>query len=259
MPPRYRHMKELDILQRFAPIKLAEMDAVQLQFRMDTKYVFGAHRLNGLLEELLPEYRLLEVNGSRGIDYETRYFDTNTLSHYFDHHNGKPLRTKIRVRRYGGSGLCVLEVKRKTGRGGTDKRRTPLQEFPERLAGEHQAFAIQHSHSTGHLGPVLGNTFHRLTLVHRERLERLTIDMDIAFSLQGTAKEMPGLCVAELKEGRTGHGSPFSAIMRRWAVPPVSFSKYCVGTALMHPDIKRNTFKPVLLQAARAAIPATAT
>ena len=42
------------VLQRFAPIKLAEMDAVQLLVRMDTKYVFGAHRLTELLEELLP-------------------------------------------------------------------------------------------------------------------------------------------------------------------------------------------------------------
>ncbi|MCI1753557.1 MAG: VTC domain-containing protein [Flavobacteriales bacterium] len=118
------------VLQRFAPIKLAEMDAVQLLVRMDTKYVFGAHRLTELLEELLPEYRLLEVNGVRGIDYQTRYFDTLALKHYFDHHNGRPLRSKVRVRRYGGSGLCVLEVKRKTGRGGTDKRRTPLPTFP---------------------------------------------------------------------------------------------------------------------------------
>ncbi|MBK8580658.1 MAG: hypothetical protein IPL86_02080 [Flavobacteriales bacterium] len=90
------------------------------------------------------------------------------------------------------------------------------------------------------------------------RLERLTIDMDIAFSHLGATNEMTGLCVAELKEGRTGHGSPFAAIMRRWAVPPVSFSKYCIGIALLRPALKHNTFKPVLLQAARAATPTIA-
>ncbi|MFZ1664675.1 MAG: polyphosphate polymerase domain-containing protein [Flavobacteriales bacterium] len=246
------------VLQRFAPIKLAEMDAVQLLVRMDTKYVFGAHRLTELLEELLPEYRLLEVNGVRGIDYQTRYFDTPALKHYFDHHNGRPLRSKVRVRRYGGSGLCVLEVKRKTGRGGTDKRRTPLQEYPDRLSTEHGAFVASHAGSAEQLAPVLDNAFHRLTLVHRVRLERLTIDMDIAFSHLGATNEMTGLCVAELKEGRTGHGSPFAAIMRRWAVPPVSFSKYCIGIALLRPALKHNTFKPVLLQAARAATPTIA-
>lgn len=246
------------ILRNFRPIDLAEMDAVRLQFRMDTKYVFNAERLDALFHELLSGYRLLEVNGERGIDYETRYFDTLGLKHYFDHHNGRSFRSKVRVRRYGGSGLCMLEVKRKTGRGGTDKRRTPLTTFPEALDIDQQAFATAYSRCPDPLVPTLGNSFHRFTLVHHERLERITIDTDISFHHHGVDVAVPGLVVAELKEGRTGHGSPFAAAMRHWAVPPVSFSKYCIGSALTDPELKQNAFKPVLLQAHRATLSVSA-
>jgi hypothetical protein len=132
-------MSEGSILQRFAPIGLTEMEAVQLQYRMDTKYVFNAGRLEELFAGLLHGYRLLEVDGRRGVDYATRYFDTAGLKHYFDHHNGRSMRSKVRVRCYGNGGPCVLEVKRKTGRGGTDKRRTPLTSLPAGLDAAQQS------------------------------------------------------------------------------------------------------------------------
>lgn len=251
-------MSEDPILQRFTPIGLTEMEAVQLQYRMDTKYVFHAGRLEELFSGLLHGYRLLEVDGRRGVDYATRYFDTAELKHYFDHHNGRTVRSKVRIRCYGNGGPCVLEVKRKTGRGGTDKRRTPVASLAVGLDAAQQAFAAWHSGRTEALQAVLDNRFHRLTLVHKERAERLTIDTGLSFLGQGRRAELPGLAVAELKEARTGHGSPFMAAMRRWAVPPVSFSKYCIGTALIRPELKRNTFKPVLLQAARASTLRTA-
>jgi hypothetical protein len=42
----------------FDPISLAEMDGVKLQDRVDTKYVFGEHRLAEVMEAMLPHYRL---------------------------------------------------------------------------------------------------------------------------------------------------------------------------------------------------------
>ena len=34
--------------------------------------------------------------------------------------------------------------------------------------------------------------------------------------------------------------------MHAAAIQPLSFSKYCVGVALLYPSIKHNTFKPQL-------------
>ena len=236
---------------RFAPIALQDMDAVALQARMDTKYVFGAARLPDLLDALSPEYRMLEVDGQRGTMYRTLYFDTPDQQHYFDHHSGRTFRCKVRMREYMGSGVCFLEVKRKTGRGGTDKRRIPVPAITEHLTPGQAAFVAEASEKDAPLVPKLWNEFFRYTLVHRERLERITIDGSISFRDYQGAASLHGVCVAELKEGRTGHGSPFAALMRAIPVPPVNLSKYCIGTLLLQPDIKHNQFKPLMLQVGR--------
>ena len=237
----------------FAPIALREMDNVALQTRMDTKYLFGSGKLPLLLEELDREYRMLEVNGQRGITYRTLYFDTINRKHYFDHHNGRTLRSKVRMREYVGSTGCFLEVKRKNGRGGTEKRRIPIAAITGSLTPAQQTFVSQASHCNQPLIPMLQNEFLRYTLVHRERLERVTIDGSITFRDDQGEAALRGVCVAELKEGRTGHGSPFAALMRSMPVPQVNMSKYCVGTLLLQPQIKHNQFKPVMLHARRLA------
>lgn len=245
-------MKSLDpALARFTPISLAEMDNVALQSRMDTKYLVAFRDLPGLLEALSVEYRMLEVNGERGIRYRTLYFDTPGRRAYFDHHNGRSRRCKVRMREYLGSGACFLEVKRRTGRGGTVKRRILVPAIAETLTEGQQAFVAGACDLGPHLVPTLWNEFRRYTLVHTERIERITLDVGLSFRDEDGEAALEGICVAELKEGRTGHGSPFAALMRALPAPPTSFSKYCVGTVLLQPSIKYNQFKPILLHARR--------
>ena len=236
-------------LERFAPITLAEMDGVKLQDRMDTKYVFGEALLTAVLEDMLPHYRLLEVDGVRGSHYRSLYFDTPGLRDYHDHHNGRTLRRKIRFREYVGSGLCYLEVKRKTGAGRTDKHRLKVDRIPEALAGEQAAFVASASRSAEPLVPVMWNRFIRLTFVHRERAERLTLDLGLRFSLfHEPAREaaLSGIVVAELKQGRADRGSHFAQAMRARGIRPAGMSKYCIGLLHLLPSLKYNRFKEVL-------------
>lgn len=237
-----------ELIARFDPISLAEMDGVKLQSRMDTKYAFHAEDLPRFLEALLPEYRLLEVNGERGVRYRSLYFDTHDLKHFIDHHNGRIFRSKVRFREYIGSGLCYLEVKRKTGRGGTDKARMKVSCIPAELDTEQQAFVGRASGVDVPLEGVLWNHFTRLTLVHRTRQERLTIDCGLRFSAPEGSAGLDGICVAELKESRADRGSPFAALMRASGVRPSGLSKYCIGMLLLGLAPKRNAFKPVLLR-----------
>lgn len=237
------------ILQQFTPIALGEMDGVALQSRMDTKYLFAAAHLPGILMSLSKEYRLLAVDGQLGSIYRTLYFDTPDGQFYFDHHNGRTFRSKVRMREYASTGACFLEVKRRTGRGGTVKRRIPVPAITEYLTASQASFVAPASGCTEPLVPILWNEFFRYTLVHRDRAERLTLDTSLTFRDDKGEASLPGVCVAELKEGRTGHGSPFSALMRALPVPPASFSKYCIGTVLLKPGIKYNQFKPILLRA----------
>ncbi len=244
------------IIALFVPIDLSEMDGVALQARMDTKFLFAASELPALLEVLSAEYRMLEVNGERGVGYRTLYFDTPDRRFYFEHHNGYTYRSKVRMREYIGSNVCFLEVKRRTGRGGTLKSRIAIPAISEQLTPGQVQFAASVSLCDTPLLPTLWNEFFRYTLVHHERAERLTLDVRLAFRDADGEATLPHICVAELKEGRTGHGSPFLELMRKLPEPPTSFSKYCVGTVLLNPGIKYNQFKPILLRAARAAVAA---
>ena len=237
-----------ELIARFDPIGLAEMDGVKLQSRMDTKYAFREADLPKYLEALMPEYRLLEVNGERGVSYRSLYFDTPGLQHFIDHHNGRVFRSKTRFREYIGSGLCFLEVKRKTGRGGTDKVRSEVASIPDELTPEQQAFVMEASGRPEPMCAVLWNHFTRITLVHRTRPERLTIDRGLRFSTPDGTAELDGICVAELKGSRVDRGSPFAALMRSSGMRPSGLSKYCIGMVLLGLAPKRNAFKPVLLR-----------
>ncbi|MDX9752149.1 MAG: polyphosphate polymerase domain-containing protein, partial [Flavobacteriales bacterium] len=221
------------IIDRFAPITLAEMDRVALLDRTDTKYVLPAAMLPGVLHELLPEYRLLEVDGVRGTAYRSLYLDTADLRHYHDHHNRRTFRNKVRYREYLGSGLAYLEVKRKTGRGGTDKVRKRITAIPERPDAAQLAFIQKATGRTDELRPVLWNTFTRYTLVHRVRAERLTIDVGLRFAWDDQERALGPVVVAELKERRADRGSPFAMAMRARGIRPAGMSKYCVGMLLM--------------------------
>lgn len=238
-------------IARFPAITLAEMDAVKLQVRVDTKYLFPQEHLLTVLTALADDYRVLEVDGRRASPYRSLYFDTPGRRHFHDHHNGRTFRSKVRFREYVGSGSGFLEVKRKTGRGHTDKARMLVPGISEQLSAEQQAFVTEKSGCAEALAPVLWNHFTRLTLVHRHRAERLTIDHDLRFSDPDGHTTLEGLCVAELKEQRADRGSPFVGVMRRMGFRPASLSKYCVGTVLLSPSVKYNTFKHILLRIGR--------
>lgn len=240
----------------FLPISLAEMDGVKLQDRTDTKYLFSGRDLDGILREMLPHYRLLEVDGVRGTHYRSLYYDTPDLRHYLDHHNRRTFRSKVRFRKYMGSDLAYFEVKRKTGTGRTDKARLRVQGIPESLSPEQRTFATTASSNSAELRPTLWNDFMRYTFVHRERPERLTMDLDLRFSSNGVERSLGNIVVAELKEERADRSSPFASIMRQRNLRPAGMSKYCIGMLMMGADgfghpLKYNAFKEVLLKLER--------
>lgn len=246
-----------DVLLRFDPITLEEMDNVKLQDRVDTKYVLSAAMLPQLLKELLPNYRLLHVHGRPGTDYRSLYFDTPDLRHFLDHHNGRTHRCKVRFREYLGSDLAFLEVKRKTGGGRTDKARMRVPGIPSELSPELNAFVAKASGREEALVPTLWNHFTRYTLVNRHSPERLTLDVDLRFSTPSDQKALGPIVVAELKQGRADRNSPFVQAMRRYHIRPAGMSKYCIGMLMVGRTTKYNAFKPVLLNLDRLRSAAT--
>ena len=74
--------------------------------------------------------------------------------------------------------------------------------------------------------------------------ERLTIDMDLVWEnvVSNEVMTYPELVIIELK--RDGNvPSNMTDIMLAHRIKPLKISKYCIGTALTTPGIKKNRFK----------------
>jgi hypothetical protein len=82
-----------------------------------------------------------------------------------------------------------------------------------------------------------------------ETKERITIDYNLTFqSMSGDSIELPYLSIAELKREGFTNSSPFLSILRQMQIRKSSFSKYCVGVALLNSMTKTNIIKPSLLK-----------
>ncbi len=242
-------------LQRLHSVQLVDMDRSRLMKRMDTKYLFPASLLPEILAGLEERYDVLEVGGVRMQRYRTCYFDTPDFKLYHQHHNDQRDRYKLRVRSYLETAVDYLEVKRKDNHDRTCKSRLRTEDVNPLdsshlldLCGANSFLQQTFPLSTAHLVPKISNRFYRIALVSRWERERLTIDLDLRFMTPGFQFGLPGLAVAEVKQPHFSTRSAFVRQMRQAGRRPMGFSKYCVGVALAYPHLKRNAFKPLLLE-----------
>jgi hypothetical protein len=238
----------LSILQQFQPIALDEMEGVRLMNRTDTKFMIGRADLDGLLQELVSNYRILEVGGIRSNRYQTLYYDTPDFLSYTEHHNGKRMRYKIRKREYVESHLSFLECKQKMNNGRTIKSRIKLGQIEELLGESENSFIDERTGMHREYEPKLWNSFGRITLVDTKVGERVTIDTDIAYHVGEREVSLPELAIIEVKRDEQSGKSQVLEHLKHHLVRPESMSKYCLGVALLYPQMKTNNFKKKLLK-----------
>ncbi len=238
-----------EVVKEFAPITLAEMDSVKLMNRIDTKYVVAARRLPEILTEVKDKYRILEIDEQRELLYRTTYFDTPDYAMYTAHQNGKLNRFKIRTREYAVSKIHFLEVKFKNNKGRTLKERVKRIDGDLKFhENETEFLADSAPFSVDDLIPKLWNKFTRLTLVHKTAQERLTIDFDLSFKNADEGEvEVPQLSIIEVKQDKYTAASDIIQVLRKHHINEMRVSKYCIGTAMLSPWLKRNRFKEKLL------------
>lgn len=234
------------ILAGYKGISLEEVNRASLMRRKDNKYLFSVQHLPSLLSMVRDDYRVLDIDGYRAQYYHTCYFDTDGHEMYHKHHRGMANRHKIRIRRYGASDLHFLEVKQKNAKGVTNKKRVRTDGMDHSLLIKEDEFLRSCSPYVGEdILPSLENMFSRITLVSEGQTERVTLDYDLRFSSRQTGEELtlPGIAIAEIKYEGFLSGSPMHAAMRRSQIAPSRFSKYAIGMALLHEDLKQNRFK----------------
>ena len=246
------------IIKTYDPITLDEMSGIKLMNRTDTKFVTTVDRLRLLLTIAHDDYRAQDIDGRRIANYYTAYFDTPDNNMYIVHQNGHAGRQKLRIRSYVDSGQNFLEVKTKNNHGRTKKKRVNMVGFdpkhPDhgiRFMRQDEQFRSYDAFLSKHLryDPTiltehLENHFRRITLVNKAKTERVTIDTDLCFHNIKTDRnvDLTGLVIIEVK--RDGlQPSPILGLLRELRIKPSGFSKYCMGSALTNPSLKRNNFK----------------
>lgn len=243
-------MLEHEILKSFVSISLDEMSGVKLMNRTDTKFVTTERKLRELLGMAVEDYFVQEIEGVREANYHTLYYDTKGNSMYLAHHNGKKTRQKLRIRSYMDSDLHFLEVKTKNNHGRTKKKRVTMETSSigvspmEDLIRYNDFLTERLWLNREDMLPKIENQFKRITLVNKNKTERLTIDCNLSFhNLEtDTRLSLDDIVIVELK--RDGlQPSPILSVLNRLRIRPMGFSKYCMGMAMTNPQLKQNMFK----------------
>ena len=232
----------------YEPIFLHEMAEVELQNRVDVKYMIPLHEVSEILASAKSSYRILEVNGERICGYDTLYYDTTDLQLYHEHHTGRLERFKIRLRTYLASDISFFEVKRKNNKNRTVKTRIEPNEVVHPTLDEEIASFIE-AESSLRAENLVGDLkvhYQRITLVNLAQKERVTIDINLTFKHKEQEKSYSFMAILEIKQNRQGK-SALTNLLKSLGRRPGAISKYCLGRISTNPDIKQNRFKRNIL------------
>lgn len=232
------------ILKLFAPTALGSLGKAGLMERKETKFIFPERMLPEILGSLRNDYEVLEINGQHIMNYETVYFDTPDFFHFRQHLTRRRTRYKVRFRKYLDTNCTFFEIKSKNNHNRTIKERIQISRNGELINAEERIFLDQHSPlGTEILEKKLHVHYSRITLVNKQRTERVTIDLDLTYSNDGLIKSFPGLVIAEVKQD-VHLRSHFVSMMRQCGIREFSVSKYCLGIISLYGHIRHNLYKP---------------
>jgi hypothetical protein len=234
----------LSILNDFEPIGLNELNQkAALTSRVDKKYVIWPFQLPAILQHLKLTHQILQINNQRVSNYRSIYFDTPDLSLYHAHHNGVAARVKLRVRDYLDSNIQFFEIKNRTNKGLTSKRRTQFTEsnlLNENLENAKNEFSRFINNKP--ITESLKINYQRITLVSKTSVERITIDGNLNFNHGDAVASYDDRIIIEVKTEQLTHSST-DKLLKKLNIRDGSVSKYCLGITKLHPSIKKNYFK----------------
>ncbi len=242
-------MFEDEILNKFNTISLQEMDDdVKLMNRIDTKYVLKRKLLKDIFSSIASYYFVLTINGKRSFPYISLYYDTDKDYMYLAHHNGKMNRYKIRFRKYIDSNNTFLEVKKKVKGVQTLKKRIEVDDIEPELTNFSKEFIEENTFfNPQQLKPTIYTNFDRITLVNKNFSERVTIDRNLQFiDKPDNSYMLDNTVIIEVKRSIEAKRTFLIDTLAKLRIQPCGMSKYCIGRALLEPDLKTNNFKEKL-------------
>ncbi len=241
-------------IQDFAPISLEDTNkSARMLKRVANKYVVRREELREIFAALQDKFAVLEIDGVTEFTYSSCYFDDNFKS-YYDHHQGKRLRFKIRQRHYIDSGKIYFEVILNDKRGQTNKQRIPCKKFKSPVPSrkclsmlEKFYLKLYNKEFLYNLKPALIVNCKRFTLVSLSGGERMTIDYGLNFDpITGPFVSIGNDFIIVEAKSANGKGI-VDVLMRKAGIRKAEkLSKYCIGAILTGRVTKYNNFKPSL-------------
>lgn len=217
--------------------------------RTDQKFCLHISQLPVVLEAINSEYSILEIDNEIVFKYDNTYFDTPDNQMFISHQNGKRNRYKIRIRKYVQTDINFLEIKLKNNKGRTIKQRITRPTFDAHFTSNEIEFIGQTSTLPAEqLQPKIRSFFNRFTLVDNNFTERVTIDLAPGFKNQDNEITLNNLVIIEVKQSKEAKPARITQVLKDNKIERQSFSKYCIGRALLEENIKKNNFKPLLLK-----------
>jgi hypothetical protein len=216
------------LLEGFKITRLEDMKQIAFNERIDIKYFFSLKLLPWLISEIKSNYRILKVEDTLIQPYKTVYYDTPSLKLYLDHHNGKLNRYKLRKRLYITNNISFTEIKFKSNKGITFKKRVCTDKNLEKLTIDDQLFFKENTNlHLNELFPQATNYFNRITLISNSEKERITMDFNLKLERRGIEADLGNLVVAEVKKPRNEPASIIEMKLDELGIKSSSFSKYC--------------------------------
>jgi len=237
-----------DLLAVCPPVDLVELqERADLQTRIDRKYIIDLPVAEELLVSLGQRTRVLENAGRRRFRYRSTYFDTDDLASFYGAARARRHRFKVRTRSYLDSGLTVLELKTRDGRGQTVKVRTEHTAGHDRLDAAARAFLAENGlpeDTVDRLHPTLETSYQRSTCLAAAG-SRWTLDDTLCCTAAGGRRV--GLVDQVLVETKSvGRATEVDRWLRDRHVRDVQVSKYGTGLAALRPDLPANKWHRTL-------------
>ena len=229
-------------LADFESATLEDLNSFKLMNRVDQKFIFREDELSHILSEISLNYKVLTLDKTTIFPYNTLYFDTPKLNSYYDHHNGKPNRYKIRYRKYVHSGDVFFEIKKKLKGIRTNKFRIPTHQIPDEIGIEEQKFMNDCLHTNLDVKQSIWVNYNRITLISKNNEERVTIDLHVHFKNQDHEFPLTGLVILEIKQPKISKCTELVKSLRNRHIRETRISKYGIGLALLNGKLKQNAF-----------------
>ncbi len=245
-------------LTDFDPLTLTELNAsASFLKRIDTKFLLTKNEFSNILDDLLKDFKVLEIAWKRIFSYDNVYMDTPDYFFYNQHQNKEASRTKIRTRLYKDSNLAFFEYKQKEN-WITRKYRY---EFP---ADEHGIMtkwkirffewvwqSVYDGQKAPEITPAIKTKYKRITFVSKIWEERLTIDFDIkTINLREKWKkeiDLTNLVIIESKSLSKNCNS-LKIIKNHWIKQANSCSKYSLWVIYSGLARKFDTFAETMMK-----------